>query len=207
VIALTKSLANELTDSGVTVNSLAPAITETDLFKEMTQEFIEGPAAGASRGPLLHGGRDRQHGGLGREPECSFTTGFTFDHLRRSRHLLSTAWICRERTVSTARDMPLSIAHLSELEVPALGPRRVRRARRLRFDRPAHQSGSARRHRLSALDPAEQAEMRRRMAASGVSVMYIEMVGPVGANARVRLPADAGAGCGDRSVASRRRWR
>ena len=54
VIALTKSLANELSDSGVTVNSLAPAITETDLFKEMSQEFIEGrrrrfPSAASAR--------------------------------------------------------------------------------------------------------------------------------------------------------------
>jgi 3-oxoacyl-[acyl-carrier protein] reductase len=49
VIAFTKSLARELVDSGVLVNCIAPVITETDLFKEMTAEHI---AAAKAKIPL-----------------------------------------------------------------------------------------------------------------------------------------------------------
>src|SRR4051794_8536795 len=40
VIAFTKSIARELVGSGVLVNAIAPVITETELFKEMTDEHI-----------------------------------------------------------------------------------------------------------------------------------------------------------------------
>ena len=79
VIALTKSLANELTDSGVTVNSLAPAITETDLFKEMTQEFIEGRRRRIPMGRFCTVEEIANMVAWVASPECSFTTGFTFD--------------------------------------------------------------------------------------------------------------------------------
>jgi 2-dehydro-3-deoxy-L-rhamnonate dehydrogenase (NAD+) len=79
VIALTKSLANELTDSGVTVNSLAPAITETDLFKEMTQEFIEGRRKRIPMGRFCTVDEIANMVAWVASPECSFTTGFTFD--------------------------------------------------------------------------------------------------------------------------------
>jgi NAD(P)-dependent dehydrogenase (short-subunit alcohol dehydrogenase family) len=79
VIALTKSLANELTDSGVTVNSLAPAITETDLFKEMTQEFIEGRRRRIPMGRFCTVDEIANMVAWVASPECSFTTGFTFD--------------------------------------------------------------------------------------------------------------------------------
>ena len=79
VIALTKSLANELTDSGVTVNSLAPAITETDLFKEMSQEFIEGRRRRIPMGRFCTVDEIANMVAWVASPECSFTTGFTFD--------------------------------------------------------------------------------------------------------------------------------
>jgi len=79
VIALTKSLANELTDSGVIVNSLAPAITETDLFKEMTQEFIEGRRRRIPMGRFCTVDEIANMVAWVASPECSFTTGFTFD--------------------------------------------------------------------------------------------------------------------------------
>jgi NAD(P)-dependent dehydrogenase (short-subunit alcohol dehydrogenase family) len=79
VIALTKSLANELTDSGVIVNALAPAITETDLFKEMTQEFIESRRRRIPMGRFCTVDEIANMVAWVASPECSFTTGFTFD--------------------------------------------------------------------------------------------------------------------------------
>jgi NAD(P)-dependent dehydrogenase (short-subunit alcohol dehydrogenase family) len=79
VIGFTKSVARELVDSGILVNAIAPAITETDLFKEMTQEHI---ALAKSRIPM---GRTLKVPEVAAmvawiaSPECSFTTGFTFD--------------------------------------------------------------------------------------------------------------------------------
>jgi NAD(P)-dependent dehydrogenase (short-subunit alcohol dehydrogenase family) len=79
VIGFTKSLARELVDSGVLVNAIAPALTETDLFKEMTPEHI---ALARSKIPM---GRTLQVPEVAAmvawiaSPECSFTTGFVFD--------------------------------------------------------------------------------------------------------------------------------
>jgi NAD(P)-dependent dehydrogenase (short-subunit alcohol dehydrogenase family) len=79
VIGFTKSLARELVDSGILVNAIAPALTETDLFREMTPEHI---ALARSRIPM---GRTLKVPEVAAmvawiaSPECSFTTGFTFD--------------------------------------------------------------------------------------------------------------------------------
>lgn len=79
VIGFTKSLARELVDSGILVNAIAPALTETDLFKEMTPEHI---ALARSRIPM---GRTLKVPEVAAmvawiaSPECSFSTGFVFD--------------------------------------------------------------------------------------------------------------------------------
>jgi 3-oxoacyl-[acyl-carrier protein] reductase len=79
VIGFTKALARELVDSGVMVNAIAPAITETDLLKEVTAEHI---AAAKSRIPM---GRFLKVPEIAAmvawiaSRECSFTTGFVFD--------------------------------------------------------------------------------------------------------------------------------
>jgi 2-dehydro-3-deoxy-L-rhamnonate dehydrogenase (NAD+) len=79
VIALTKSLANELADSGVIVNALAPAITETDLFREMSPEFIEGRRRRIPMGRFCTVDEIANMVAWVASPDCSFTTGFTFD--------------------------------------------------------------------------------------------------------------------------------
>lgn len=78
-IGLTKAVAKEVVRDGITVNCIAPALTETELFKEMTAEHIEAMKA---KIPM---GRPLQISEIGAmvawiaSPECSFTTGFAFD--------------------------------------------------------------------------------------------------------------------------------
>ncbi len=79
VIGFTKSLASELAGSGVTVNAIAPAITETDLFKEMTPEYIEGRKQRIPMGRFCTVDEIANMVAWVAGPECSFTTGFTFD--------------------------------------------------------------------------------------------------------------------------------
>jgi len=79
VIGFTKSLARELVGSGVLVNCIAPVITETDLFKEMTPEHIASAKAKIPMGRFLRVEEIAAMVAWIASPECSFTTGFTFD--------------------------------------------------------------------------------------------------------------------------------
>jgi len=79
VIAFTKSLAKELTPSNVLVNAIAPVITETDLFKEMTAEHITTMKAKIPMGRFLKIDEIAAMVAWIASPECSFTTGATFD--------------------------------------------------------------------------------------------------------------------------------
>jgi 3-oxoacyl-[acyl-carrier protein] reductase len=79
VIGLCKSMAKDLLGTGVLVNAIAPVMTETDLFKEMTQEHIDYCRS------LIPMGRFPKIEELAAMvawmagPECSFTTGAVFD--------------------------------------------------------------------------------------------------------------------------------
>jgi len=79
VIGFTKSLARELIDSGVLVNCIAPVITETDLFREMTQEHIASAKAKIPMGRFLTIDEIAAMVAWIASPECSFCTGATFD--------------------------------------------------------------------------------------------------------------------------------
>ncbi len=79
MIAYTKSLAKELTPSNVLANCIAPVITETDLFKEMTQEHVDAMKAKIPMGRFLTIPEIAAMVAWIASPECSFTTGATFD--------------------------------------------------------------------------------------------------------------------------------
>jgi 3-oxoacyl-[acyl-carrier protein] reductase len=79
VIGYTKALSRELIGTGIMVNCVAPVITETDLFKEMTQEHIDGAKARIPMGRFLKIEEIAAMVTFAASPECSFTTGFTFD--------------------------------------------------------------------------------------------------------------------------------
>lgn len=79
IIAYTKSVAKELAQSGVLINCVAPAMAETDLLKEMTPEFIASRKASIPMGRLLAVPELAAMVAWIASPECSFTTGFTFD--------------------------------------------------------------------------------------------------------------------------------
>ena len=79
MIGFTKSLAKELTHDGVLVNCIAPVITETDLFKEMTPEHIASAKSKIPMGRFLTIEEIAATVAWIANPECSFNTGFTFD--------------------------------------------------------------------------------------------------------------------------------
>jgi NAD(P)-dependent dehydrogenase (short-subunit alcohol dehydrogenase family) len=79
VIAFTKSLAKELSPSDVLVNAIAPVITETDLFGEMTAEHIAAMKAKIPMGRFLKIDEIAAMVAWIASPACSFTTGATFD--------------------------------------------------------------------------------------------------------------------------------
>jgi len=79
VIGFTKSLARELIGSGVLVNAIAPVITETDLFKEMTAEHIANARSKIPMNRFLQIPEIAAMVAWVASPECSFTTGFVFD--------------------------------------------------------------------------------------------------------------------------------
>jgi 3-oxoacyl-[acyl-carrier protein] reductase len=79
VIAFTKSIAKEVADSGILVNCVAPAITETDLLRQMAPEFISTIKAKIPMGRFLRVDEIAGMVSFIAGPDCSFTTGFVFD--------------------------------------------------------------------------------------------------------------------------------
>lgn len=79
VVGFTKSLSRELAETGVLINCIAPVMTETDLLKEMTPEHIAASKAKIPMGRFLQIPEIAAMVAWIAGPECSFTTGFTFD--------------------------------------------------------------------------------------------------------------------------------
>ena len=79
VIGFTKALARETIQSGVIVNSVAPAAVRTAIFDQLTQEHID---AALSKIPMGRFGRPEEIAALvawACTEECSFTSGAAFD--------------------------------------------------------------------------------------------------------------------------------
>jgi len=79
VIALTKSLGNELATSNILVNCVTPAAIETDILKQLTQQHIEYML---SKIPMGRFGKTEEAAALVAwlsSEDCSFSTGAVFD--------------------------------------------------------------------------------------------------------------------------------
>ncbi len=79
VIGFAKALAKELCDVGVTVNCIAPAMTETPLLDGMTEQHIRTMKAKIPMGRLVRIDEVAELAAWIASPACSFTTGFVFD--------------------------------------------------------------------------------------------------------------------------------
>jgi len=79
IIGFSKALAKEICDSGVTVNCIAPAMTETPLLDCMTEEHIRNMTAKIPMGRLIQVEEVAEVAAWIASPACSLTTGFVFD--------------------------------------------------------------------------------------------------------------------------------
>ncbi|GGF42068.1 3-oxoacyl-ACP reductase [Aliidongia dinghuensis] len=79
VIAFTKAAAKELAQDGVLINCVAPAMVETDLLQQMSEEHIRASKAKIPMGRFLQVEEVAAMVSWIAGPECSFTTGFVFD--------------------------------------------------------------------------------------------------------------------------------
>jgi len=79
VIGFCKGLAGELIDAGVTVNYVTPVITETELFKEMNEEYIADRKSRIPMGRFCKIAEIADTVAWIASPRCSFTTGACFD--------------------------------------------------------------------------------------------------------------------------------
>jgi 3-oxoacyl-[acyl-carrier protein] reductase len=79
VVALTKSLGKELATSNIIVNAVTPAVIETDILKQLTQQHIDYML---SKIPMNRFGKKEEAAALVAwlsSEDCSFTTGAVFD--------------------------------------------------------------------------------------------------------------------------------
>ena len=79
VIGYAKGLARELLPSNITVNCLAPAITETELLEEMTDEYIKEKKSKIPMGRFCTAAEIANMTAWVASSNCSFTTGQVFD--------------------------------------------------------------------------------------------------------------------------------
>ena len=79
VIGLTKAIAKEVVKDGILVNCVTPAVIETDLLRQLTNEHVNYML---SRIPMGRAGQPREVAAIVSwlaSEECSFSTGAVFD--------------------------------------------------------------------------------------------------------------------------------
>jgi len=79
VIGFAKGLARELQPSDISVNCIAPAMTETDLLREMSASYIQQKRSMIPKGRFCTAGEIADMTAWVASPRCSFTTGQVFD--------------------------------------------------------------------------------------------------------------------------------
>ncbi len=79
VIALTKSLGKELAKTGIRVNCVTPAAAKTQLFEQMTEEFIAYMLSRIPAGRFVEVEEIAALVAWLASEDCSFSTGATFD--------------------------------------------------------------------------------------------------------------------------------
>jgi 3-oxoacyl-[acyl-carrier protein] reductase len=79
VIGFSKALSKEVCEHSVTVNCIAPALTDTPLLDGMTDEHITNMKAKIPMGRLAQVAEVAELAAWVASPACSFTTGFVFD--------------------------------------------------------------------------------------------------------------------------------
>lgn len=79
VIGFSKALSKELCEVGITVNCIAPAMTDTLLLDGMTDEHIANMKAKIPMGRFARVDEVAELAAWISSPACSFTTGFVFD--------------------------------------------------------------------------------------------------------------------------------
>lgn len=79
VIGFSKALSKELCGDGITVNCIAPAMTDTPLLDGMTDEHIATMKAKIPMGRFVQVDEVAEMAAWIASPACSFTSGFVFD--------------------------------------------------------------------------------------------------------------------------------
>jgi NAD(P)-dependent dehydrogenase (short-subunit alcohol dehydrogenase family) len=79
VIGLTKSLAKEVAKHDISVNAVTPAAAKTDMFDELTQEFIDYMLSKIPRGRFVAVEEVAAIILFAASADCAFTTGSIFD--------------------------------------------------------------------------------------------------------------------------------
>ena len=120
VIGFSKALAKELCDVGVTVNCIAPAMTETPLLDGMTEEYIRTMKAKIPMGRFVQVDEIGRARGLDREPGLQLHHRLRVRHHRRPRHVLRDDR-CRSRIRRSSWSAPARWAACSAACSPKAG--------------------------------------------------------------------------------------